>query len=303
VKHVRMLGLCLLAVLAVSAVAAVSASATMPEWGGCEAKEGGKYTDAACTEKASHKKLEGKYEWYTGTSFHHGYNANEYNMYPEIGPTTFETTTGKAIECSGGGGQLQADGAFNDGVPTKANELKHIILTFTGCQEAGHECNSPEYEYEGGVITNEVMAQDHEYLKGALVYLAGKGTADPTVGISLTGYEDKSSNIDQKILLTAICEGQGSIGTVWLGGETKGKNGKNTILSLVSPVDQMTTDFTQTFDETAGIQEPSTLEGGQLRTLDEYVRGGWERSGWSSTFNDLAEGGAPPIEIKAYTAP
>ena len=39
-----MLGLCLVAVFAVAAVAATSASA-LPEWGKCDAKAGGKYTE------------------------------------------------------------------------------------------------------------------------------------------------------------------------------------------------------------------------------------------------------------------
>ena len=59
-RHVRMLGLCLVAVLAVAAVSAASASA-LPEWGKCEAKAGGKYSDANCSVKA--KKGAGSFEW------------------------------------------------------------------------------------------------------------------------------------------------------------------------------------------------------------------------------------------------
>ena len=63
-RHVRMLGLCLVAVFAVAAVAATSASA-LPEWGQCYAKAGGKYANSNCTEKA--KKGAGKFEWRKGT--------------------------------------------------------------------------------------------------------------------------------------------------------------------------------------------------------------------------------------------
>ena len=65
-RHVRMLGLCLVAALALGAYAVSSASASGPEWGKCEAKTGGKYKDANCTEKA--KKGQGAYEWRKGAS-------------------------------------------------------------------------------------------------------------------------------------------------------------------------------------------------------------------------------------------
>ena len=63
-RHVRMLGLCLVAVFAVAAIAASSASA-LPEWGQCEAKAGGKYSDRNCQTKA--KKGKGEYEWRKAT--------------------------------------------------------------------------------------------------------------------------------------------------------------------------------------------------------------------------------------------
>ena len=50
-RHVRMLGLCLVAVFAVAAVAATSASA-LPEWGSAKQRAGGKYSDSNCTKKA-----------------------------------------------------------------------------------------------------------------------------------------------------------------------------------------------------------------------------------------------------------
>ena len=64
-RHVRMLGLCLVAVLALGAYAVSSASA-LPEWGKCEAKAGGKFSDANCTAKA--KKGAGSFEWKKGAT-------------------------------------------------------------------------------------------------------------------------------------------------------------------------------------------------------------------------------------------
>ena len=60
-RHVRMLGLCLVAVCAIAAVAATSASAGLPELGQCYAKAGGKYANSNCTNKAA--KGAGAFEW------------------------------------------------------------------------------------------------------------------------------------------------------------------------------------------------------------------------------------------------
>ena len=65
-RHVRMLGLCLIAVFAVAAIAVTSASA-LPEWGQCYKKgAGGKYTDVNCQHKSS-TKSPGEYEWRKAT--------------------------------------------------------------------------------------------------------------------------------------------------------------------------------------------------------------------------------------------
>ena len=54
-KHLRIMGLCLVAVFAFVAVAAASASAAEPEWGGCVklAKAKGNYTEAKCETVAT----------------------------------------------------------------------------------------------------------------------------------------------------------------------------------------------------------------------------------------------------------
>ncbi len=64
VKHIKLTGLCLIAVFAVAAIAAATASAAAsPEWGQCVPKVKGKYTNANCTTKGK-----GEYEWVKGTS-------------------------------------------------------------------------------------------------------------------------------------------------------------------------------------------------------------------------------------------
>ena len=74
-KHVKIIGLCLVAVFALVAVAASSASAAEPEWGHCVAvKSKGHYEDSNCTkedfkESKSHKRTyKGKFEWDSGAT-------------------------------------------------------------------------------------------------------------------------------------------------------------------------------------------------------------------------------------------
>lgn len=288
-RRVRMVGLCLVAVLAVAGVASASASAVLPEWGGCEAKAEGRYEDAACTVVTHHRRTNGHYEWYTGAAFAEGYGVEGYRFFPVIGPTSFETTGGKTIACSGGNGESRIE------LGNAPNEVKEILLTFTGCESEGRECASPQQLEGPGGITNYQQWGNEEALRGKLVFVAGRGTGSPTVGLTLESFDNKSETAEQRRLLTAIC--QGAIETVWLG---QGRKGGNRLISLITPVDEMTTDFTQTFSESApGIQSPSTAEHGPERYLQEFLNHKWERSAWVSSFEDISEEEAPPIEIKA----
>ena len=71
-RHVRMLGLCVIALLGLAAVAAAgSASAASPEWGVCVEQKKGHYEDSNCSkekykESKGVKKYSGKYEWKAG---------------------------------------------------------------------------------------------------------------------------------------------------------------------------------------------------------------------------------------------
>ncbi len=293
-RRFRSVGLCLIAVLAASAVAAASASAGLPEWGGCEATPGGRYEDAACTVKAHSRKKNGNYEWYTGASFGHGYGLEGYVLYLTIGPTTFETTGKNAIACSSGSGETALGPA--------PNEIRDALLNFEGCKEVGGEeryCSSPEFPHGRGGITNEFDYWDEEEgLGGKLVFVGGKGSEVPTVGLSLTSFRKfKIESKERERLLTAICSGP--LGTVWIGGA---KKGANEAISLVAPVDQMSTEFTQTFSESSpGVAVPDALENGGEKYLEEFLsnENKWEQSAWTSSFADAAEEGAPAIEIKA----
>ncbi len=296
-KHIRTLAVFLAALFALTAAGA-SAKSTLPEWGGCEVATNneGHFGNASCTDpvKRLYGKYAGEYEWNTGAAFHNGYGIEGYAFYPVIGATTFETTGGAQIACSGGSGEIN--------LGPSPGEIKGALLTFAGCKEAGGEqqpCHSAEYfpNGENGYISNEFVKWDEgEGLRGKLGFVAGKRSDSPTVGLSFASFNAfKPETKEHERLLTAIC--RGSLGTVWIG---EGKKGKNEVISLITPVDQMTTEYQQVFSQSApGLQSPAGWEKGGAVYLQEFLLHNWERSSWASLFTDNAEEGAPPIEIKA----
>ncbi|HYM45313.1 MAG TPA: hypothetical protein VES65_04035 [Solirubrobacteraceae bacterium] len=312
-----MLGVCLVAVLMVSAVAAVSASASLPEWGGCEATPGGKYTDGACTVRASHHN--GTYEWNTGANFgkvwetEHGGNPplelqrhflGSTSTVSQIGPSTFETSTGKKMECQEGAIAYQLENASTKGV-------RDVYLHLYGCEVAGHSCESGFYG--PGEVTNEEQWFEEQGFKGKLGFVSGKESPEPVVGLSLTSFRTakqwKEKNEEEhntgfsktEPLLFAECKGL--IGSVKIGG---GRS-RNTLISLITPVDQMRTEYTQVFTQTGGVQQPSAFEGktGSFMGVAEALE---EPIGWSTPpitirpeerFEPEVWLHVPPIEIKA----
>ncbi len=313
-QHIRTLGVCLIAVLALCAMTAAGASAksTLPEWGGCIASptHEGLYGNSNCTDpvKPLFGKPAGEYEWYgaeAGNPLWEGEVVNYSFEGGSIGPTTFETTTHKSIECSEG----TLDHLQNGGSPKAVDE---IWVTFEGCESDEKPCTERNYSNDPGEITDENEWSDGEGFKGELVYLSGKGTANPKVGLTLTAYrkpgeETPRHEIANGALFTVICEGP--LGTVEIGGAGGKKEEKskgNAVVSLIEPVDQMvgegepTGEFTQTLTQTAGVQEPAP-EKGKLKTLQMFIgnENKWIQMGWASTWTLPPERGKPPVEIKA----
>jgi hypothetical protein len=92
VRHVRMLGLCLVAVCGLAiVVAASSASAAEPEYGRCVATKGGHYQNNSCTEEAPKSKtgkFKGKYEWKAGAPVGEECVAQKHGEYTNSNCTT-----------------------------------------------------------------------------------------------------------------------------------------------------------------------------------------------------------------------
>jgi hypothetical protein len=314
VRHVRMLGLCLTAMFVVAAVAAVGASASLPEWGGCEPTPRGKYTDGACVHKAAHRNsAEGKYEWYTGEEFGRvnrevihepPTQLKHYWLEGHSGTTIFSTTSGKAITCGAGTENMQLQNPETETIggqeerPTyeihgSTKGVKQVFMTFTECESEGQPCTSNNSEE--GDVSNE----------GAWIFETGEdpigkvgfvNSEKGEVGLSLTTIA-KTTKDKKQVLFKANCKGE--VGTVEIGGETQGKNA---VISLIAPTNTMTTAFTQIYSQGApGEQVPSSFEGKHEEALRAFLsnEGIWEKLGLSATFAVHREGGAePPIEIK-----
>jgi hypothetical protein len=284
VRHLRILGMCMVAVFAIAAVTAAGASAEkLPAWGQCEASETheGKYADPGCIEpvKKVYGKTTGGYEWHPLEGRYHFRNG-------EIGPTTFETTNGKKIECPGGTLETQTVDA--------PNRVSEMLVTFEGCESEGRVCTS---EFEApGVISNHLNWLEEQAIEGEVVYLAGKGTTSPTVGLTLT------TEVAGQHLFTVVCENElGSVEIGGAGGKKTERSKGNTVIGIVSPVDEMTTEYTQTFDQTAGVQEPTAAEKGKAKSLQMFLSNEfkWVQMGLTSAFTYFSEEELPPIEIKA----
>jgi hypothetical protein len=273
----RTLGLCLAALFAVAAVGATTASAksTLPEWGKCELAETheGLYGNSNCTDqvKPLYGKPAGDWEWHTAS----GYDFRS----GTIGPTTFETTNGKSIHCSGGA--LEATQAVE-----APNRMTKMLVEFHGCESGGREC------FEFSNIGNWL---EGEWIDGELVYLSGKGTANPTVGLTLT------TKVAGQHLFKVVCEGElGSVEIGGLGGKKTEKAKGNAASGVISPIDQMTETYRQTFAQTAGVQEPAPAKG-KAESLQMFLsnESRWVQMGLAATFTYFSEEELGPVEIKA----
>ena len=321
-RQIKIAGLCLACALALSAIVAANASASLPEWGGCEPTPRGKYSDPACLRKAEHRKTqEGKYEWYTGAEFGRvareaihepPYPMNEYVFSSEFGPATFETSSGKTMTCARGSGQMELENPETEMLGERENPateefepgytihgstkgVKNVIMNFTGCESEGQPCASNLAE-EVGEVSNEHawFFQTSEDPIGKLGFInKEKGE----VGLSLTTTV-KTTKKEGQALLKANC--LGPVGTINIGGETKGKN---SIISLIGPTNVMGTEFTQTYSQGApGEQVPSAFESAGEDTLRAFLSNEavWEPIALSTT-NTLhkKQEAEPQIEIKA----
>lgn len=270
-RHVRMLGLCLIAMFIVTAVAASGASASKftPEWGQCvqtESGSGGHYGNAGCTAKvkAYHGQFLGAFEWYPDEVHEAGQGGGLYDREEQPETTTFKlaafTITCSTFEyskweISGPKTTLNASNLhFTDCVPSEAPPSE---------ANECHTSNSPETE-----ITTEEAWLDEEgrTWNGTLTVLEGKNTSHPVVG-----YVYKTTPSGEPFFEQLNCKGAPVV-SMRIGGEEENE----AIVTTIQPVNTMSASHTVSIGPLAGKVKGT-------KPLMVLANGKWEPIGIKTT--------------------
>ena len=328
-RHVRMLGLCLVAVFAVAAIAATSASA-LPEWGQCYLKgAGGKYTDSNCQHKSS-KKSPGEYEWRKNPEVpqaekeFEGENAgsggvlaarfffcnNAETELPEFRVTRQTCAEHKGEMVMTGNELTECEREEDHGEAAGTKEVKSVSVKFGGCKLFGSlPCsNGPN---EGEIQVNP--------LKGSLGYIS---KSPKEVGVLLTPEQNKGEFARFNcggFYIIGVGAGNNKLGSFYLTSgcygacpgatpEEEKHGGYDGVISPITPINTMSTEFTQTFTINSENDEniPSRFEGKHIDLLEAYLENaahpgigdGWGAAGEAITSVNHESAGHP-AEIKA----
>jgi hypothetical protein len=318
-----MLAACLIAAFAIGAVVASGASA-LPEWGKCEAKAGGKYSDSSCQTKA--KKGTGTYEYLKATQvkskrISEGKSGNVPFSGSSEGSggvlTTnlrgCETESGQLIQttrakCAEEGGtefeveepiKIECEGETNSGEAESKNRVTNIQVTFTGCALGAFLPCQSEGAAEGEVKTKT--------LKGFLGYIS---KTEKEVGLVLEPASKHGAFAEFEcggVNETVVGVGDKKTGTYWEdkpGVEKHG--GYDQVISPITPVNTMTSTFTQVFSvssEPPFNNIPHALQGKHISALEDWQEAVIEeaRTQWESAGEEITNVNTPEEEgmIKA----
>jgi len=263
VRHVRMLGLCLVAVFAVAALAATSASA-LPEFGECYLKgPGSKYRESNCVTKASTKKP-GEYEWRKESEITEGKE-----IAGESGPGVLKAdllicpSDIKAEKCSEPSEQpinVECSSQWNYGQISGAKTVGKITVLFEGCTIFGSApCSNTGTE--GRIAVNT--------LKGTLGWI-NKSATPRQVGLLL---EPLAKGGEFAEFVCAVAESHVGVAKASENPAYPPKGGGDGIISPVTPVNTMTKEFTQIYAVSATDENiPNKFEGtAPLKVLETWL--------------------------------
>lgn len=277
-RHVRMIGLCLIAVVAVVAFAAASASAASPEWGRCVAKTGGKYSNENCTTKA--KKGAGSFEFENGAKvgnvkFTGAGGVGVLSIFPRACPGKAEGIITEGSErtraCEEAGAKqfeelfVECKSENATGEQSGKSDVKNIQVTFHECAALGSiPCTNTANE--GEVQTT--------ILDGQLGYI---NKAKNEVGVLLAPAKKKAPFANfacgNGLLLSGV--GVGNPKTEGCSYKETSKCGGDGIISPITPVDEMTSAFTQVYTQNSEDENiPSKFEGKPRASLESYLADG-----------------------------
>jgi hypothetical protein len=308
VKHVRILGLALAAVFAITVVASSVASAKTPEWGKCVAQAGGKYLDGNCQSKGKG----GSFEWKKGASLPNvpftGHNVGSGGVlrsnFRECAGGTYNFRAVTRKKCEEGGGtvnegghaSVECESETSTGETSGKDLIKNVAVTFKGCKFVGILPVHSKGAEEGEVRT--------EPLKGSLGYI---NAAEHKVGVLLEPATKHGlfANFDIPLLSLEVSVGVGNskVGAYYT---PESKGGWDGIISPITPVNQMTSGYTQvysTLSEDHPENIPSHFEGKHIELLEDtqFSENEHEQSEmWSQAGEEITNENVPsePGEIK-----
>ncbi len=286
-RHVRMLGLCLVAVLAIAAVVTSSASA-LPEWGKCEAQAGGKYSDSNCQVKAT--KGTGTFEFHKGKTLKNvpfsGTNVGSGGVLTTELAGCEGADEGLRVpdsKCEADGGELvkvlpvaiECEAEHNNGEASGQKSIVKVAVKFTGCKLFGSApCSNG---LEGEITVNP--------LKGELGYI---NKAEHKVGVRLTPEKKKGEFAKFTclgFLATIVGVGNSKEGAAY---SPESKGGNDGIISPITPVNTTTSTYEQVYTVNPETYEniPSKFEGKPVSLLESATFNNesnfstkWEASG------------------------
>jgi hypothetical protein len=143
-------------------------------------------------------------------------------------------------------------------------------------------------DVSSGVFCGEIRTKE---LGAKLGYISGGGSAHPVVGLDM-------KPVTGRVFAEVACPASGPKNVVL--GKKKGSGGGGSLISHIEPVDEMTTSFTETYAQTGGVQNPTSLESGDEDVLEGSFtgpKGPFERVGLQLTYTNTTE---EPLEIRAY---
>ena len=300
-KHLKIMGLCLVAVFAIAAVAASSASA-LPEWGQCVAKAGGKYSDGNCVTKAklgtgtfefhkgpevAQKKFEGHNVGSGGVLTAHFHGCSVESRRAPTCRVGEEETVAEPIT-------IECESETNHGEAAGTKEVKNVTVKFLGCKVFGSApCSN-------GTNVGEILVN---ILKGSLGYI-NKATKE--VGLLLEPAQKKGEFAKftcAGILTTVVGVGNKTEGAAYAPETTGGFDG---IISPITPVNTMSKEFTQVYTTNEAAENvPSHFAGKHNELLESYLFNNesgestkWSPAGETIT-NVNTQSSGEEVEIKA----
>jgi hypothetical protein len=358
VRHVRMLGLCLVAALALGAYAVSSASAL--EWGKCEnVGSGGNYTGPNCTKSEKAKpKGTGSYEWRKASEVAEkrvaeGKSANVPFAGESVGGGGVLSTSLRECKNASTGepairvtrqqcredeliervyfkaepAKVECATETNTGEAEGKNKIANVHVTFTACNLFGSFVCEQEGKEPGEIETST--------LKGKLGWI---DKSEKEVGVLLEPAQHHGRFTEFACGGIGVVVGVGNKkeGTEYVQGEnypegcfgapsakepeggcpkatpTEEKHGGyDGVISPITPVNQMTSEFTQVYTEEPEYPHrnlPTHFEGKHIDLLEDYqtlAPSGYEEAthttGWSSAGEVITNVNTPEEEgeIKA----